>query len=88
MTILQQREQRGIEKGHAQGFEQGLEQGLEQGKLKLLINLLDAKFEESATNWIDKLYSFPTCKIDIIAERILTKDSLEEIFEGMDDLDG
>lgn len=77
-TILQQTEQQGIEKGR--------EEGREQGKLQLLMKLIDTKFKEEATGWIEKLNSLPPEKIEIIAERILTKDNLKEVFEGTDDV--
>ncbi|HHX97009.1 MAG TPA: transposase [Clostridia bacterium] len=40
MTILELREQKGIEKGLQQGIEQGLQKGFFNAKRKIAINLL------------------------------------------------
>lgn len=71
MTILDQRELRGIEKG------------IEKGELNVLVKLLNMKFKAEASEWIEKLNALPPSSIDEIAERILTKNSLEEVFEGI-----
>ena len=40
MTILEERELRGIEKGIEKGIEEGIEKGIEKGKIEVARNLL------------------------------------------------
>lgn len=78
MTLVEKWEKRGIE----QGIVQGLEQGIEQGEIKVVSKLLNAKFQEDAIAWIEKLSELSPESLEEIAERIITRDTLPEIFEG------
>ena len=72
MTLAEKWEQQGIEKG----INQGINQGIDQGKINLVSKLLIIKFRDEAREWTGKLNQLSTEKLDLIAERILTADTL------------
>ncbi|MCP4753004.1 MAG: Rpn family recombination-promoting nuclease/putative transposase [Proteobacteria bacterium] len=74
MTLAEKWEQRGNKKGFEKGFE--------KGEIHLVSKQLRIKFREKADMWIDKLPELSSDELDIIAERILTANSLPEVFKG------
>ncbi len=78
MTLVEKWESRGIK----QGNKQGIEQGIEQGEIKVISKQLFAKFQDEANDWLEKLNHMSPEKLEEIAERILTKDTLSDIFQG------
>lgn len=82
MTLVEKWEKRGIEQGIIQGLEQGIEKGIGQGEIRVVSKLLTAKFKEDAIVWIEKLPELSPESLEEIAERIITRDTLVEIFEG------
>ncbi len=58
------------------------QKGIERGEINLVSKLLRIKFRDEADAWINKLPEFSSEKLDIIAERILTANSLPDVFKG------
>jgi len=79
MTLAEKWEQQGIEKG----INQGINQGIDQGKINLVSKLLIIKFRDEAREWTGKLNQLSTEKLDLIAERILTANTLSQVFQGL-----
>lgn len=67
MTILQEREQKGIQQGIELGLQQGIEQGIEQGIFKVVKNAISRGMETK----------------DIVAITGLTEKEIEEIKKEM-----
>ncbi len=75
MTLAEQWKREGHEKGH--------EEGIEKGKSKLISKQLLFKYKDEAQDWMDKLNRLSSEDLEIVAERILTANSLEEVFAGL-----
>ena len=84
MTFAEQMEERGMQKGMQKGILEGEAKGKKEGKIEGEIRLLekqiklkfpDAKAVPLATLSLDQL--------ELIGQRILTCDTLEEVLEGI-----
>ncbi|MCP4754758.1 MAG: hypothetical protein GY866_28090 [Proteobacteria bacterium] len=74
MTLIEKLEQR--------GYEKGIERGIGKGEINVVSKQLRTKFKDEAEDWIEKLQDLPPDKLEEIAERIITEDSLSAIFKG------
>ncbi len=63
--------------------QQGIEKGIDQGKIGLVSKQLTIRFRGEARDWTDKLNQLSSEKLDLIAERILTANTLPEVFQGL-----
>ncbi len=82
MTLAEQWKQEGLEKGLEKGREEGLEKGIEKGKINLISKQLLFKFKDDAQDWVGKLNQLSSEEQETIAERILTANTLEDVFAG------
>ncbi len=80
MTLAEQWKQEGIELG----IEKGKIEGKIEGKIDIVSRQLKIRFREEACQWTDKLKHLSLDELDIISERILTVQSLTEVFEGFE----
>ena len=92
MTFAEQMEARGIqkgiekgiEKGIKKGIEKGMQQGMQEGKLKGEIRLLEKqiklKFPDTKSV---SLAALSLDQLELIGQRILTCDTLEDVLEGI-----
>ncbi|MDO5103008.1 MAG: DUF4351 domain-containing protein [Lautropia sp.] len=77
---LQQGMQQGIEQGLQQGMQQGMRQGVQQGSQSMLARLLRLRFGELSATTQARLEAASQTELDQWAERILTAQTLDEVF--------
>ena len=80
MTFAEQMEARGIQKGKQEGIQQGKKEGKIEGEIRLLKKLIKLKFPDAKAV---PLASLSLDQLEIIGQRILTCDTLEEVLEGI-----
>jgi len=74
--------EKGMEKGKQEGMEKGIEEGIKKGKTTLVYKQLFIKFKNEAEGWTERLSWLSSEEMEIVAERILTAGTLEEVFSG------
>ncbi len=74
--------EKGIEEGIEEGMEKGIEEGIKEGKTTLVYKQLFIKFKDEAEGWTERLSWLSSEELEIVAERILTAGTLEEVFSG------
>ena len=67
--------------GMERGFKQGIEQGMQQGKGGFLMDLLKYKFHNIPENYHQRLSAANSEELLHWGKRVLTAESLEEVFE-------
>ena len=72
--------EKGVKEGIEKGIEKGLEQGIEQGEAEVLLRQLERKFGPLDQATIERVRGAGSEKLLLWAERILTAESLEEVF--------
>ncbi len=68
-----------FEQGIEQGIEQGKAQGLEQGQRALLALQLEERFGELTPQVYDRLAQYPALRLNELARKILSANSLKEL---------
>lgn len=63
--------------------EQWKQEGIDQGQIRLVSKQLHIKFRNDAQDWVDSLNRLSSKELEIIAERILTAGTLEEVFSEL-----
>ncbi len=61
--------------------QEGIEKGIEKGKIGIVSRLLTIRFRDEADPWIKKLNQLSSKDLDTVSERILTANSLSEVFK-------
>ncbi|EGV27727.1 putative transposase [Thiorhodococcus drewsii AZ1] len=80
-TWTEEWKQQGLEEGLKQGLEQGLEQGVYRGEARLLRRLLIRRFGVLPA-WAEaRLEQAGESELEIWADRVLDRDTLEEVLE-------
>lgn len=80
MTFAEQMEERGMIKGIQKGILEGKAKGKQEGEIRLLEKQIKLKFPNAKAV---SLASLSLDQIEIIGQRILTCDTLEEVLEGI-----
>ena len=88
MTFAEQMEERGIQKGKQEGIQQGKQEGIlegeakgkQKGEIRLLKKLIKLKFPDAKPV---SLAALSLDQLELIGQRILTCDTLEEVLEGI-----
>lgn len=70
-----------IERGMQQGLQQGMQQGLEEGRRELLQRQLQRRFGELSPEAVERLKKASASELDRWAERVLTAERLEDVFD-------
>lgn len=63
--------------------EQWKQEGIEKGKIGIVSRQLTIRFRDEAGSWIKKLERLSSKDLDTVSERILTEDSLSDVFQGI-----
>ncbi len=72
----------GIKKGRQQGLEEGLQKGLQKGQTTLLLKQLALKFGSAVDDTVrERIAAANTTELEHWGERILSANSLAEVFE-------
>ncbi len=79
MTVAEQLEQRGLQKG----IQIGIEKGIEKGESQLLKKQLQKRFGQEGESYQVILVNLSIDELEMVAERLMTPASLEEIFKGI-----
>jgi flagellar biosynthesis/type III secretory pathway protein FliH len=80
MTTAEQLREQGIERGIEQGLEKGLEQGLEQGRRDVLLRQIHLRFGALAEEYVLRVKSADSKRLDALTERVLTATSVGDLF--------
>ena len=88
MTFAEKMEERGIQKGMQQGKQEGIlegeargeAKGKKEGEIRLLKKLIKLKFPDAKTV---SLASLSLDQLELIGQRILTCDTLEDVLKGI-----
>ena len=64
------------------GLEQGLKQGMERGREEIVLKLLARKFGPLDAATEARVREATIAELDVLAERILTAESIDEVFSG------
>ncbi len=70
----------GERKGKIEGERKGKVEGIQEGRTGLIAKMLKLKFQQDADRWIDTLPTLSFDQLDLVAERILLADDIDEIF--------
>jgi flagellar biosynthesis/type III secretory pathway protein FliH len=76
MTTAEQLREQGIERG----IEQGLEKGLEQGRRDVLLRQIHLRFGALAEEYVLRVKSADSKRLDALTERVLTATSVGDLF--------
>jgi predicted transposase YdaD len=82
MTAAQEWMLEGMEKGLEKGREEGLEQGRTEGERAALTRLVRLRFRETPPEVAERIQAAPRAEIDLWLERILTAETLDDLFAG------
>lgn len=63
--------------------QEGIEKGIEKGKIGIVSRQLTIRFRDEAEPWIKKLGQLSSRELDTVSERILTENSLPNVFDGL-----
>ncbi len=74
--------QEGRREGEARGEARGRQEGLREGQLRLIVQLLEAKFGPLSAEMLAELQNGTQEALDTWAKRLLTAASLDEVFLG------
>ncbi len=80
ITTAERLREQGVERGLERGLEQGLERGLEQGRRDVLLRQLRIRFGDLADEYVKRVESADSKRLDALTERVLTATSLGEVF--------
>lgn len=75
-------------RGYQEIFQKGKEEGKETEGIEIISDLLQLKFKDQANghpvaSYLEKLGNLSLEQIRIVSKRILTCDTLEQVFEGI-----
>ncbi len=79
MTLAEQWKQEGEERG----IQKGIQKGIQQGESLVVSKQLKLKFQATADPYFDLLDQTSQEELELIAERILTCDKIDAVFEGI-----
>jgi len=74
-------EQRGKEKWRKEGKKEGKQEGKQEGKEEMLLELITLKFGAPSKTVVKRVQSADIEQLDVWIRRILTANSLRELFE-------
>ena len=80
---LQEGEQKGRQEGEQKGRQEGEQKGLLKGQALAMSFQLKLKFREQYEAYMKYLPMLNSQQLDLVAERILWKDKIEDVFEGL-----
>ncbi len=63
--------------------QEGKKEGNQEGKAGLVSRLLLLKFKDEAEDWKKRLNQLSSDELDRIGDRIITADTLPEVFQGL-----
>ena len=72
--------EKGLQEGIKQGIEKGRKQGIEEGEAEVLLWQLERKFGEVPPEYRQRLENANSDQLLMWAERILTAESLADVF--------
>lgn len=61
----------------------GFQEGEVRGEAKRTMKMLQLKFQSAAKPYTDRVLSASEAELDLISERLLTADSIKQVFEGL-----
>ena len=79
---LEEGMQKGLEEGMQKGLEEGRQKGRQQGRVELLLKLLAFRFGKVSETNQALIRRAGDAQLDLIAERILTAPTIEEVIES------
>lgn len=65
------------------GKQKGIQLGRQEGEAKRTMKMLQLKFQSAAKPYADRVLSASAAELDMISERLLTADSIDQVFEGL-----
>ncbi len=79
MTAAERLEAKGFQKGKVEG----IQEGEARGETKRTLKMLQLKFRSAAQPYADRVSAASQSELDLISERLLTAETIEQVFEGL-----